>query len=285
MPHPNRRPIVGVIPAAGQGTRLGPLPCSKELMPVGTHAPGTPLAGRPKVVGEYLLDQMRDAGAQQVFWVIRPGKFDIPAYFGDGARLGLSLAYLMMGDPFGPPFSIGQALPFAPDATVLAGFPDILLQPPGAYARLIERLEQTGADVVLGVYDAPATGGAIDRVARSPGGRITRLVPKEWEPVRPPVPDMAGSASAPGGLGYLTAAWTPRFTQRLADFNARRAAQARIDMAGGAAVPEWPLGAAFAEAIDDGLHVDSVYFAGSAFLDVGTPAGWAAAPRFVVERG
>jgi glucose-1-phosphate thymidylyltransferase len=146
------RPIVGVIPAAGRATRLAPLPCSKELLPVGVHAEPAALRGRPKVVSHYLLERMRDAGASRVFFVVRSGKFDIADYHGDGSALGLNLAYLVMGEPWGPPFSIAQAAPFVGEATVLAGFPDILIEPRDAFARAVARLDATGADVVLGVY-------------------------------------------------------------------------------------------------------------------------------------
>ena len=113
------RPIVGVIPAAGRATRLAPLPCSKELLPVGVHDEPAALRGRPKVVSHYLLERMRDAGASRVFFVLRSGKFDIADYHGDGSALGLSLAYLVVGEPWGPPFSIAQAAPFVGEATVL----------------------------------------------------------------------------------------------------------------------------------------------------------------------
>ncbi len=51
-PKTTQREIIGLIPAAGQATRLAPLPCSKELYPIGLERGGA----RPKVVCEYLLD-------------------------------------------------------------------------------------------------------------------------------------------------------------------------------------------------------------------------------------
>ena len=54
---------------------------------------------------------MRLAGAQRIYFIVRPGKFDIAEYYGDGSRLGLTFAYLMMGAPYGPPFSVAQAAP------------------------------------------------------------------------------------------------------------------------------------------------------------------------------
>jgi glucose-1-phosphate thymidylyltransferase len=46
--------------------------------------------------------------------ILREGKWDIPAYFNDGtALLDMHLAYLMMRQPFGSPFTLDQAYPFA----------------------------------------------------------------------------------------------------------------------------------------------------------------------------
>ena len=91
--------IVGLIPAAGQARRLAPLPCSKEVFPVGFEPVDAKGVGRPKPVCIFLLEKMAAAGAWKVYIVLRDGKWDIPSYLGDGSRYGLSLAYLMMRLP------------------------------------------------------------------------------------------------------------------------------------------------------------------------------------------
>ena len=86
--------VIGLIPAGGQASRIAPLPCSKELYPIGfqlTKEQGP----RPKVVSQYLLEKMSLAGISKAYLVLRPGKWDIPAYFGDGSRLNMHLAYLL----------------------------------------------------------------------------------------------------------------------------------------------------------------------------------------------
>ena len=113
----------GTIPASGQATRIAPLPCSKELFPIGFRTAQDGRALGPKVVAHYLLEKMRFAGVSKSYIVLRPGKWDIPAYFGDGSALKLHLAYLMMGVPFGVPFTLDQAYPFVRNATVAFGFP------------------------------------------------------------------------------------------------------------------------------------------------------------------
>jgi glucose-1-phosphate thymidylyltransferase len=147
-----RREIVGIIPAAGTATRLAPLPCSKELFPIGFHSVDNGQGIRPKPVGQYLLEHFRRAGAKRVHIVIRKGKWDIPEYFGDGDALGLAISYLIMNLPHGAPYTVDQAYSFVRDATVVFGFPDILIEPEDAYPRIVEHLESTNADLVLGLF-------------------------------------------------------------------------------------------------------------------------------------
>lgn len=260
------RPVIGVIAAAGRATRIAPLPCSKELLPVGVHREPPALRGRPKAVSQYLLEAMRAGGARRVFFVVRDGKLDIAAYYGDGARLGLSIGYLMMGEPWGPPFSAAQAAPFVEEATVFFGFPDILIRPEDGFARLVDRLRATGADAVLGLFRGRLTD-PLDRVDVDAAGRVTALVTKEE---RPPRRD--------GDVGYMIVAWAPSFTRFLVAETARLAAEARAGVHGPS--PDWPLGAVIAAAVRAGLHVDSVTMEDARFLDIGTPAGLAEAADF-----
>lgn len=93
--------VIGLIPCGGHATRIAPLPCSKEVLPVGLRRT---LDGslRPKVVSHYLLEKMRVGGMHRAFFILRKGKWDIPEYYGDGAAFGMDLGYLMMGRPYGP---------------------------------------------------------------------------------------------------------------------------------------------------------------------------------------
>src|SRR5262249_1002681 len=74
----------GLIPAAGVGSRIQPLACSKELLPVGSrYCDGVE---RPRAVSEYLIDRMLLAGVKTICFVISRAKYDIIDYF--GARVG-----------------------------------------------------------------------------------------------------------------------------------------------------------------------------------------------------
>ncbi|WP_201035871.1 hypothetical protein, partial [Salmonella enterica] len=118
----------------------------------------------PKVVSHYLLEKMQLAGIDQAYFILRSPKWDIPAYFGDGEMLSMSLGYLMMNLPFGVPFTLDQAYPFVNDALVALGFPDILFQPEDAFVRILARLDASNAHVVLGLFptNQPQKAGMVD---------------------------------------------------------------------------------------------------------------------------
>ena len=262
------RPLVGLLPAGGRGTRISPLPMSKELFPIGFKDWGNPTQGnqpsglRPKVACQYLLDNMRRAGITTAFIILRPGKWDIPDYLGDGSFLGMNLAYLTIHVPFGVPFSLNQAYPFIQDATVAIGFPDILIQPEDAYARLLDRLRQTNADVVLGLFptDQPEKVGVVDYDEHN--GRVSGIFEK----------------SNFTHLRYMwaIALWQPAFTEFLNGF-----IQDKLQALIGTRSPqtltqmppytEIPIGDVIQAAIDAGLHVNSYPFETGSYLDIGTP--------------
>ena len=70
----------GIVPAAGNGTRIQPLAFSKELLPVGSRFDGDTEC--PRAVSEYLVDRMLRAGADRICFVISPWKSDILQYYG-----------------------------------------------------------------------------------------------------------------------------------------------------------------------------------------------------------
>ena len=74
---PTGEQVVGLLPAGGQGTRIGPLPCSKELFPIGFRSNEEGQDLRPKVVSHYLLEKMRLAGIRRsiLFFVRGSGIF------------------------------------------------------------------------------------------------------------------------------------------------------------------------------------------------------------------
>ena len=248
---------VGLVPAAGRASRLGPLPCSKEILPVGLMPKGSARGGRPKVACHYLFDRMRRAGIRRACVVLRRGKWDIPAYLGSGAPVGMNLAYLMMRRPHGVPYTLDEAYPFVRANSVALGFPDVLFEPADAFARVLERLFSTPADVVLGLFPAHRPQ-KVDMVDADEKGRVHALV------IKPATTSLRFS--------WIIAAWTPLFSQFMHEYVS--AAEGRA-----ADAPELFVGDVVQAALDDGLRVEGLRFPDGRYVDIGTPEGLARARR------
>ncbi|MBF1990426.1 nucleotidyltransferase family protein [Fischerella thermalis] len=245
------RQVIGLLPAGGQAKRISPLPLSKELYPVGFQDFGEPNNWRPKVVCQYLLEKMQLAGINQAYFILRPGKWDIPEYFRDGAMLSMSLGYLIMGLPYGVPFTLDQAYPFVRDAIIALGFPDILFQPKDAFAKVLARQQGTQADVVLGLFptDQPEKAGMVDF---NDTGRVQQIIEKPRQ----------------SDLRYMwgIAVWTPAFTQFLHEYLIPLKANPNLPQ-----LSEVPIGDVIQAAITQGFHVQAEVFADGTYLDIGTP--------------
>jgi dTDP-glucose pyrophosphorylase len=117
----------GIVPAAGQGSRMQPLAFSKELLPVGSRADGD--RERPRAVSEYLVERLILGGADRLCFVIGPGKSDILEYYG-GSVFGASVFYAVQPHAAGLCDAIFRAMPLiAPDEHVLVGLPDTIWFP------------------------------------------------------------------------------------------------------------------------------------------------------------
>lgn len=250
--------VIGLVPAAGQATRIAPLPCSKELYPVGYRAGGTDGSMRPKVAAHYLLEQMRFAGVTKAYVVLRHGKWDIPAYFGDGAMLDMHVAYLMMGSPLGPPYTVDQAYPFVQNSRVAFGFPDIVFDTADVYKRLLDRQGETGAEVVLGLFPAHEPC-AVDMVQVDRRGRVRAITIKPHQTTLQ--------------YTWLVAVWTAAFSLFMHQHLKRLTPQ----IPGGRS--ELSIGDVFHAAIEHEMTVDSVVFPDPAWIDIGRPGDLVKATR------
>ncbi|WP_242050658.1 sugar phosphate nucleotidyltransferase [Oculatella sp. FACHB-28] len=260
--------VIGLLPAGGQATRIAPLPMSKELYPIGFRR-GANGSLRPKVVCHYLLEKMRQAGVTTAYLVLRPGKWDIPNYFGDGTMLDMHLAYLTVHVPFGVPYTLDQAYPFVQDAVIALGFPDILFQPQDAFAKILARQANGSADVVLGLFptEQPSKAGMVDFDL---SGRVRYVIEKPLQT----------------DLRYMwaIATWTPKFTHFMHEYLKAIASQYSSDSESLTEPrPELPIGDVIQAAIDQGFRVEAEVFEQGRYLDIGTPENLAQAVRDAYE--
>src|SRR5262249_54782833 len=252
-----QREVIGLIPAGGHATRIAPLPFSKELYPIGFRPVDGGRSVRPKVVCHYLLEKMLIAGITKAYIVLRNGKWDVPAYLGDGTILDMDLAYLVIQRSPGVPYTLDQAYPFVQDALVAFGFPDILFQPDDAFTQLLTYQKDSQPDFLLGLFPADQPQ-KVDMVDLDDDGRVRQIALK---PRRSQL-----------RYTWAIAVWTPLFTQFLHEYVAARKTSL-------ATQPEVSVGHVVQAAIEAGLRVEAVPVSDEPFVDIGAPEDLSRAVR------
>jgi dTDP-glucose pyrophosphorylase len=250
--------VVGLVPAAGRARRIAPLPCSKEIFPVGFRRDAQGEV-RPRVASHDLFAKFARAGASRTYVILREGKWDIPAYFVDGGIVGLDLAYIVIAESIGPPDTLDRAYPFVSQDTVVFGFPDILFGPDDVFEKLLAKLAEADADVVLGLYEAQDST-SMDMVKIDQDGRVQAIL------LKPPTTELR--------YAWVCAVWSPAFTEFMHTFvqrargrgDADKDAYRQIDSQG-----DLPFGAVMKGAIEAGLRVWGLVFPEDSYNDIGVP--------------
>jgi len=158
--------LIGIVPAAGAGSRLSPYPNAKELFPIGYQRVrvNDRIERRPKVISQYLIENMINGGVRRFFFILGEGKHDIMHYYGNGSSYDVDVAYLFQEQLHGMPFAIDLVYPWLRgDETVVMGMPDTLIEPGDAFAKLLSAHRRWNADLTLGLFrtDKPAKFGMI----------------------------------------------------------------------------------------------------------------------------
>jgi glucose-1-phosphate thymidylyltransferase len=165
--------MLGIIPAAGAGSRIQPLAFSKELLPVGSRREAD--VERPRAVSEYLVERMLAAGASRICFVIAPGKSDIMHYFG-GQVAGVPVCYTVQERPAGLCDALFRALPFAgADESLVVGLPDTVWFP-------VDALRALPDDVMSFLLFPVARPEIFDAVITDPSGRVVAIDVKQRQP-------------------------------------------------------------------------------------------------------
>ncbi len=250
--------IIGLIPAGGQAKRLGKIPCSKEIYPLMKNKSENQAGSEINVISEYLINSYRAAGIVNVYFILRSGKWDIPAYYGDGKDHGINISYLIMDLPYGTPFTLNQAYPFTKGKYIALGYPDIVFEPVNAFNRIKEKITETDADIVLGLFQIDNYS-SWDMIEFDNKTRIKNIIIKQDRP------DLK--------YGWTIALWNPTFWEFMHDY-----IQNIISCGGNGKVMlenkqsrELYPGDIFMEAIKAGLKAESVIFEDGKSLDIGTP--------------
>ena len=191
--------IIGLIPAAGKGLRLG-LPYPKELYPVIRN-------NRYKPVSQFVLENLVQAGAKHIVFVINETKDQLIGYFGNGKRFDCRISYVVQ-EPVDNEQSTSPGLANALDSAyhltrgkiVFFGMADTIMQPGDVFARG-HRAMAPDDDVLLCTFPtgSPEKFGMV----RSDGRRVLQI---EDKPKKTDLTHMWGCIL-----------WKPSFTEYLHD--------------------------------------------------------------------
>ena len=239
---------VAILPAAGIGSRLPGRLLSKEMLPFGDTDQG----GSPVI--SHVLSCMQQAEIDNVIVVLRREKKDIYNYLSTNEWNHINFTFKITPGTSGVPETVAIGLDEAPTRRIVFGFPDILFQPADAFVKLIQRLESSNADVVLGLFptDSPSK---MDMVETDDDGSVLSI-------------DIKPEHTALS-LTWIIAAWEPSFSTYLSNL-------VHNDPARIAEVATRPgdshLGHVFQLAMAGGLQIQSVSFEHGRSLDIGTPS-------------
>ncbi len=239
--------IVGMIPAAGKGNRLAPFPCPKELFPIGyqDYMVSGNLQKRPKVISQYLIENIIAGGAKRLFLILGEGKYDIMKYYSDGSRFGVDIAYLFQEQLFGMPYAINLAKNWISKDTVIFGMPDTIIEPKNTFKRLLEFHQTNECELTLGLFPTnnPSKFGMVETDGKN---NVTYIVDKPKETK----------------LKYMwgCACWSPAFTELINDYIITNPYAGK----------EIVLGDIFHYAIKSKMVVKSLKFDDGRYFDIGT---------------
>jgi dTDP-glucose pyrophosphorylase len=166
-------PVLGVILAAGKGTRLAPFS-------VRYPKPILPILGKPLL--QYQAECMRDLGIRRVIIVIGHLGFEIVRVLGDGSNLGVSIEYVEQQHTLGIAHAVSR-LEDRVDAPFLLFLGDIFFVHKDLRT-MIELFAAADVDGVLAVKEESSVE-AIKRnfaVLENEAGFVTRVIEKPHHP-------------------------------------------------------------------------------------------------------
>lgn len=150
---PSEKRLVGIIPAAGAGSRLFPYNGGKEILPVGSQhitVNGKRLE-RPKIVSQYVVEAMAAAGVEHIIIVTRPTKHALMGLHLDGSQYGVHISYIVQ-HPVSMAHSIDLAYEWVKSSTVVMGMPDTIVSPSDCIKQLVEHYRKDNAELSLGLF-------------------------------------------------------------------------------------------------------------------------------------
>lgn len=200
---------------------------------------------RPKVVSQYLIERILQAGANRLAIIVSEGKSDIMKYYGDGSRFSTDICYLYQEEPVGMPEALMLAEKWIEDSTVIFGMPDTIIEPNNAFEQLLGYHLDSKADLTLGLFHTslPAKFGM---VAIDENNNVTYTIDK------PVDTDLS--------LMWGCACWSPAFTRLITGHIENNRDNPKENV----------LGDVFNLALERKMIVKGLEIKGGKYIDIGT---------------
>lgn len=134
----------GVIPAAGKGTRMEPFTNAypKELLPVGE-----------KAVIHHAIEDMKEAGIDDICIVVGWKQHAIMDYLGSGEELGVQLTYVVQDERDGLAGAIKSAQHYVEDEPFAVVLGDNYVDDKRALRELVKFHKHKGLDATVGAFN------------------------------------------------------------------------------------------------------------------------------------
>ena len=134
----------GIIPAAGKGTRMEPFTNAypKELLPVGE-----------KAVIHHAIEDMKEAGIDDICIVVGWKQHAIMDYLGSGEELGVQLTYVVQDERDGLAGAIKSAEHYIEDDTFAVVLGDNYVDDKRALRELVKFHYHNSMDATIGAFN------------------------------------------------------------------------------------------------------------------------------------
>lgn len=142
---------LGIMPAAGCGTRLYPFKGAKELLPLGQQIINGEI--RPKIVSQYGFEAMKLAGVEHIIIPTTPKKAEsFTDCFSDGKNFGVNISYLITDYTPSMVKTINLVLKNHREDRIFFSMPDTCILPTNCFDQLLEKHLVTGSQLSLGLF-------------------------------------------------------------------------------------------------------------------------------------
>lgn len=158
MTHSNTEEFVGIIPAAGVGSRLSSVIFPKELVMLPYKKSRKQEIYDLRAVCEFCIECLSNASVNLAYVVISGHKLGVVNFLKDGYNHNIRLGYIYQVEQKGLVDAIDCVYPFIDNKSVVLVFPDTIITPTTSLRPMLQEFKSRDEEVVLGIFrtESPA---------------------------------------------------------------------------------------------------------------------------------